>query len=759
MPELVLTKKGANGHHKFTLTVTETSYSIENNTSTVSYSLTISKVHSDYDYNWGTNNASAYTETVTINGETKTAHNGKYDGSSVTTYISGTQVINHDADGSKTITCSFSVDDKTGQTYTSGDASASGTLTLTTIPRASTFNASSYSGTLGTAMNITYTSASNSFTHTLTFDLGSTTIGTNNTSGTFSWTPAYSLATNNTSGTTLSGTLTLITYSGSTELGRKTAPCSLTIPNNSTTQPSISIATSDTNGYLSTYGAYVYTKSILKITPTITYKYNSSIKTLTYTLRKNNASGDVLTTASYSSFYTFSYTTNYVGTIHITTTITDSRNFSSSTTSTITVANYVSPNVSQFQCERDSTTESTINCYITGSSTNINNRSLNTTTWTLQYKKTTAITWTTANTWTGYTLSKQPQTITGTDVNATYDVKLTAVDQFSTVSKTSTVTSTFTLMNFSNGGKGIAFGKSSETEELFECDLQTKFNKDTRFYENASISGNVIGGKFETKNLLNLEQCRFEHCTLNNDKSVTSNINNFYFCCMIFTYLNDFILNNKGKNITFSISQAIANRKVTIVIYGTRTGGGSYQEFDSTEGASYISGTIASDFTSVTQVEVRFNRSPSTFTDTTTTRTDFMLEIGTTTPTTYTPYQNLNVQPDLLYNSSVGNNSSITVGKPLTNYYVLEIMYSSSDGVNDTYNSVRVYNPSGGSVIDLSLKISYSTAVTFKNSKWTISGNTISLTNANSFSINSSGVYSFVATTNTVYIKTILGYR
>lgn len=137
---------------------------------------------------------------------------------------------------------------------------------------------------------------------------------------------------------------------------------------------------------------------------------------------------------------------------------------------------------------------------------------------------------------------------------------------------------------------------------------------------------------------------------------------------------------------------------------------------------------------------------------------NIMIEKGSTV-TSYTPYQNLNVQPDLLYNSSVGNNSSITVGKPLTNYYVLEIMYSSSDGTSDTYNSIRIYDPGNSKVIDLSLKIAYSTAVTFKNSKWTISGNTISFTNANSFSINSSGVYGFTATTNTIYIKTILGYK
>lgn len=639
MPELVLTKNGANGHHKFTLTVTETSYSIENNTSVVSFSLKISKVQSGYDYNWGTNNASAYTEIVNINGTTYTAHNGKYDGSSTTTYISGTQTITHDSDGSKTITCSFSVDDKTGKSYTSGDASASGTLTLTTIPRASSFNASSYSGTLGTSMNITYTSASGSFNHTLLLDLSSTTIGSNNTSGTFTWTPAYTLASNNINSKTLSGTLTLITYNGATELGRKTAPITLTMPNNSTMQPTMTLAKTDVNSYSTRFGAYVYSKSILQLQPTASFKYNATLGSVTYTIKKENSSGEVLASGTYSTITYYRYTTNYVGTLYIEVSVSDSRGFTKQVTSSVSVVAYSPPNISQFQCERNATTESTIVCYIVGNSTNVNNANQNTTNWVLEYKKTNSNTWINGGTWTSYSVDTttpgNAQYLTNTDVDASYDIRLTATDYFGSVTKTLIVTSSFTLMNFSNGGKGIAIGKSSEAEELFECDLKTRFNKDT------TILGNVVGSRFESKNLLNLEQCTFEHCTLNNDKSVTSNISNFYFCSIKFTYLNDYFLNNKGKNITFSISQAITNRKVTIVIYGTRTGGGSYQEFDSTEGASYISGTIASDFTSVTQVELRFNRNPSTFTDTSTTRTNFMLEIDTTTPTTYTPYQGI----------------------------------------------------------------------------------------------------------------------
>lgn len=500
MPELVLTKNGANGHHKFTLTVTETSYSIENNTSVVSFSLKISKVQSGYDYNWGTNNASAYTETVNINGTTYTAHNGKYDGSSVTTYISGTQTINHDSDGSKTITCSFSVDDKTGKSYTSGDASASGTLTLTTIPRASSFNASSYSGTLGTSMNITYTSASSSFNHTLLLDLSSTTIGSNNTSGSFTWTPAYTLASNNINSKTLSGTLTLITYNGSTELGRKTAPITLTMPNNSTMQPTMTLANTDVNGYSTRFGAYVYSKSILQLEPTASFKYGATLGSITYTIKKENSSGEVLASGTYSTITYYRYTTNYVGTLYIEVSVSDSRGFTKQVTSSVSVAAYSPPNISQFQCERDATTESTIICYILGNSTNVNNANQNTTNWVLEYKKTSSSTWINGGSWTSYvidtTTAGNEQYITNTDVDASYDLRLTATDYFGTVTKTLIVTSSFTLMNFSNGGMGMAIGKSSESENLFECDLSTKFNKDT------TILNNVISGNVKSKNLI-----------------------------------------------------------------------------------------------------------------------------------------------------------------------------------------------------------------------------------------------------------------
>ena len=123
---------GSNGHHKFTLTVTENSTSTANNTSTVGFSFVISPVQTTWNWEqWGAN----ITYTVTINGTKYTGSIANYDGYSSVTLKSGTLTVAHDTNGSKSIAYSFSVSDTSGQSYTCGNASASGTMALSTIPR------------------------------------------------------------------------------------------------------------------------------------------------------------------------------------------------------------------------------------------------------------------------------------------------------------------------------------------------------------------------------------------------------------------------------------------------------------------------------------------------------------------------------------------------------------------------------------------------------------------------------------------------
>lgn len=130
-----ISANGAKGHHKFTLTVTETDVTESSNTSTLSYSFVLSPVQTGWDWSgWG----SKISYSFNINGTVYTGTIPSYNGSSTVTLKSGTQTVAHDADGKKRISYSFSVTDGAGKSYTPGNASASGTLDLTSIPRGAT---------------------------------------------------------------------------------------------------------------------------------------------------------------------------------------------------------------------------------------------------------------------------------------------------------------------------------------------------------------------------------------------------------------------------------------------------------------------------------------------------------------------------------------------------------------------------------------------------------------------------------------------
>lgn len=139
-----ITANGNYGHHKFTLTVTETATSKANNTSTVAYDFQISPITipSSIDNAWKwynyTNPQRTVSYTFTINGTTFSGTIPNYDAMKAVTLKSGTQTVTHNTDGTKTISFSFVVTDtangynsQTGKYYTPGNASKSGTLALT----------------------------------------------------------------------------------------------------------------------------------------------------------------------------------------------------------------------------------------------------------------------------------------------------------------------------------------------------------------------------------------------------------------------------------------------------------------------------------------------------------------------------------------------------------------------------------------------------------------------------------------------------
>lgn len=134
-----ISANGSKGHHKFTLTVTETSTSVSNNTSTISFRFQIdpikipSSAANAWDWEQYTNPSNTISYKVVINGTTYSGTIPEYDAMGTLTLKSGTQTVSHNADGTKTLSFSFVVTDATTVNFTSGNASANGTLALTPL--------------------------------------------------------------------------------------------------------------------------------------------------------------------------------------------------------------------------------------------------------------------------------------------------------------------------------------------------------------------------------------------------------------------------------------------------------------------------------------------------------------------------------------------------------------------------------------------------------------------------------------------------
>jgi hypothetical protein len=165
-------------------------------------------------------------------------HTEAYNG---TQLASGTKVIQHNADGSKSFTATV----EAGIYQWAINKSGSGTITLNTIPRASSVSCTTVN--IGAKPTITISRASSAFTHTLKYAFGSLsgTIVEKTSATTYnSWTiptTFYGQIPNAKSG---KGTITCETYNGSTLIGTKT--CSFTA-NVSGSAPTLSPNVYDNN--------------------------------------------------------------------------------------------------------------------------------------------------------------------------------------------------------------------------------------------------------------------------------------------------------------------------------------------------------------------------------------------------------------------------------------------------------------------------------------------------------------------------------
>lgn len=466
-----ISANGSKGHHKFTLTLTEKSTDETYNTSTISFSFKLSSLGGNYDWSgWGSN----ISYTITIHNTKYTGTIPNYDGSSTVTLKSGTLPIDHEDDGSKVINYSFSVTDGAGQSYTCGNASKSGTMTLTTIPRATTPTLDKTSYEMGTTITINTPRASDSFTHDLYYKVGTSAKAqfATGVEDSFDWSNNLYLINWINNSTSATVTIYCETYNGDTLIGEKSVSFTGTVPSN--IEPSIDSYTIEeyVTEVADKVGVFVKGKSRLSISVSASGDYNSTI--VSYKITANGetfTSNEALTNILTSS-----------GTQTINIIVTDSRGRSSVKGKTINVVDYYLPqanSISVDRCNSNGTLNENgeyLKATYTFDIAPIND--LNSKNASIQYFE--DDTWKTLTTFDYYSATNHTFTsnVKVFDTNSSYQIRLLVEDAFTSDIATDTLPTAFTLMNYHPSGTGMGIGKVAEKENTLDINLEVEMQKD-----------------------------------------------------------------------------------------------------------------------------------------------------------------------------------------------------------------------------------------------------------------------------------------
>ena len=458
---------GQTDKYSLLLDVSEKSYSIENNTSKIAWKVGI-RSNTAYHNHYGLSE----TYKVVINGAT--VHNAVHTptvNSGATVWVaSGTTTISHNADGSKSISVSASFNNADRDTYLPTTGSCSGSLKLTTIPRATTPSIDKPSLDCGGVIKISGTSASSNFSHKVYVTWNGTkiqigTIASGTTSPSFSYTIPTDWEKNIPDSTSGIATFTLETISGSTSVGSKSV--NATIKVRSSIVPTIgTVGISDTNSICAGIGQYVQNQSKLKFTIATSGNQGSTITSVSTKFNNQTYTGSTFTTQAIQSS----------GSIGYTITVTDSRGRSATKSGSVNVVAYYPPSLTNVSAKRansgytvDESSGTYALLHFKVGFTSLNNK--NVTSFYIQYRTSGDTAWTKINSWdNNYTLEQDYKAGNlFTSTTATYEIAFGVKDSFmSDYSwQVVTVTPTYTLINFGKDGKSLTFfgqdGNSANT--------------------------------------------------------------------------------------------------------------------------------------------------------------------------------------------------------------------------------------------------------------------------------------------------------
>ena len=386
---------------------------------------------------------------------------------------SGTKTFTHDENGNKSISVSIQAAVETSSITCSG----SKTIAFQQIQRKSTFG-SITGNTIGGKVTININRNNNSFTHTLWYKVktdGKWVAAVKNATTSCSFTLPLSICSSIPNDSSVYIGLCIQTWSGGTEIGNVYSSITANVP--STAKPAVSFELSDKNNYVSTYGGYVQSTSILHVAITASANNYAELKTIT---TKATINGSTFTYYGTSADIELPYT----GTWSISVTATDSRGKSTTAaTQTVTVLSYSPPTITALSAKRtDSSGTATSNgsyLQVTFSANATSLNSKNTTTFTIQYKKKNIKSYTSATLsvyQNKYSVSNGTY-IFQAETSSGYDIQIVLQDKFNTVTAQTAGSSVSKVFSFFKNGLGIAFGKVAEKEGVADFDWTIHANK------------------------------------------------------------------------------------------------------------------------------------------------------------------------------------------------------------------------------------------------------------------------------------------
>lgn len=441
----------------------QSSQSIAANTTTITWKLQLiagssGRISSTASKDWSvTVNGTKYSGTNTIgisNNATKTL-------------ASGTTVISHNSDGTKTFSYSFSQEIRItfSGTYI-GTKSGSGSGTLNTIPRATTPTLSASSAYMGDKVTISLPRASSSLLHDLaySFNGGAYVKIEHDVATSYTWT-VPDVATSIPNATSGVMTVRCITLSGDTEIGRKTVTMTAKVPENVT--PTCSIGVSEaTAGLAEQFGAYIQGQSKLAVTLSASGAKGSTIKS--YQTNVSPSAG--LKTSYYTAASFTTETLPQSGQYMITTKVADSRGRTYYTSVKVDVLAYTAPQITVFKAER-CTPDGVLSdegeaALLTFAYTVPALNGGNTAAVTVEYKRGIDNTYETTPLYQGSDLSGEGSLVASSVAFSTdyrYDIRLTVADWFGEArSYVTQLPSDEVILDILGDGSGISFGGTAD---------------------------------------------------------------------------------------------------------------------------------------------------------------------------------------------------------------------------------------------------------------------------------------------------------